>query len=512
MSHLIETPERNTHSLITYSTAGGGVPFEADIDVGQEAKEHKQTFVNIIKASVSIYAVERCFGEILARSSKSKALPQNINERLLVMPGHEYSHELLSRQLAASNGAENCRWKNFAPNTFFETASQYYISLHRKTLPHSTGKLLTAIGSPISLEMNINPHLRSMRKRGELIVQAVHFWHKHFCRTPVPDRIPPSYFAYFENPRSNSRKAMVYSKSESSESQWTLDVADLAAPVFSTVYASDLDSVIHDLQMGLLTPQEGAQRLRHMKEYVKESVVTRRPVPGTLPSDRAVYRGLLAIALLGSSPTALTFSDSERMKLPKPVHKSSDNIEVSRRHLISVLQCLGLLTLERDGPRLIAMIHQLWKETLEDSQSSAKDSSSEKKNYDAIDPEVDQHDIVSLGSLKWSLYGVPRQQSAASYCLPCVRPRRIDRNHPVHASNMKPTSGEIVRHDVYECHLCKSRAGVPHFPTGNEGNSMEAVANKPSRPVVARIGSAGSDDEDENNGLSVEVTSILKEV
>jgi len=65
----------------TMFSAGGGVPFEADIDVNQEAKEHKQSFTSIVRASASIYAVERCFGEILARASKTKALPRNTRRK-----------------------------------------------------------------------------------------------------------------------------------------------------------------------------------------------------------------------------------------------------------------------------------------------------------------------------------------------------------------------------------------------------------------------------------------------
>jgi len=438
------------------------------------------------------------------------------------MPGHEYSNELLSRQVVSTNNSENCRWKNFSPHVFFQTVSQLYVALHRKTLPHSSGKLLTAVGSPISMEMSINPYFRSMRKRGEVLVQAIQFWHKHFARTKVPDRLSPAYFAHFANDsdsrakNGSSRKGVssVYSKSATSESQWTLDAADLAAPVFTTLYAADLDTVIQELQQGKLTPQEGAQRLRTIKDRLKDNVVSKRPVPATLPSDRAVYRGLLALALLGSSPTALTFADSRRMNLPSPVTKSSDTINVSRGHLIAVLQCLGLLTPENDGPKIIAMIHQLWKEAMENSPTHAAnmekiDQEGDATNYDTIDTETDQDDLVELGDLKWTIYGVPRRQSTFSYCMPCFKPRRMDPSHPVHSAGMKPHSGEIVRHDLYHCNLCKSRAGVSYCTGGSgEDSCIEIVANKPARPVLARIGSADEEDED---GMYVEVTSMLKE-
>jgi len=504
----------------TIFSAGAGVPFEADIDVGQDSKEHKQTFASIIKASASVNAMERCFGEVLARSLRTKASPRNLTDRLLLMPGHEYSNELLSRQLVSTNNTDNCKWKNFSPQTFFETVSHYYVTLHRKALPQSTGKLLSAFGSPISLEMAINPYFRSMRKRGEVILQAIQFWHKHFARTKVPGQLPPTYYAYFANVHENGSgrnpSYSVYSKTASNESQWTLDAADLAEPVFTTLYSTDLDEVIRELQEGKLTSQEGAQRLRSIKKRLRDNVVSRRPVPATLPSDRAVYRGLLALALLGSSPTALTLSDSRRMKLPPPVHKYSDQIKVSRRHLIAVLQCLGLLTAEDDGPRLIAMIHQVWKEAIESSPTHH--TNSENGNYDTIDLEADENDIVDLGDLKYTIYGVPRRQSTFSYCLPCFKPRRMDPSHPVHSSGMKPHSGEIVRHDVYKCRLTQSRTGLNQTAGKNRtrhGDLIENVANQPTRPVIARIGSSGSiEDEEEDgahDGMYVEVTSMLRD-
>jgi hypothetical protein len=97
------------------------------------------TSKSFIRASAANHAIERCFAEILGRSvhANNIAIGQAVNDRLLVFPGHEYTAELLARQLAISS-SESCRWKNFAPAVFFETVSQLYVAIHRRSLPHSS--------------------------------------------------------------------------------------------------------------------------------------------------------------------------------------------------------------------------------------------------------------------------------------------------------------------------------------------------------------------------------------
>ena len=492
----------------TIFSAGGGVPFEADIDPGQEQQEQKKTFTSIVKASASLYAIERCFAEVLARCLKSQFYSDDMPEKMFIMPGHEYTQELLSRQFAVGNASENCRWKNFTPNVFFETVSHMYVAMHRRSLPHSSGKLITAMPSPIRMELSINPYFRNMKRRGEIIIQAINFWHKHFARNKVPSRQSSSYYKNgYSNGNSDSLNTRLdyYSRSTSTDEQWTLDATDLARPVFTTVYSADLDQIIRDLERGNLSPEEGAKQLLDMKERLKEGLVTRRPVPASLPSDRAVYRGLLALALLGSSPSALTFSDSRRMNLPKPMTKSSDQIRISRKHLISVLQWLGLLSYENNGQFIVALIHQLWKETHEDKPRSRRGDKS--SNYDTIDPEAAAQDVVELGDLKWQLYGVPRRQSTFNYCMPCAKPRRIDPNHPAHGARMQPHSGEIVRHDIMVCPICRTRAGCPHLSILDNEVEVTSEDKSPSRQVIASIGSVN----DEDDGIYVEVTSMLKD-
>lgn len=492
----------------TMFSGGGGVPFEADVDPNQEQQEHKKSFTSIIKATSSHYAVERCFGLMLKRAITSKGLPRDMADRVLIMPGHEYTHELLARQMTSGNIMESCRWKNFSPHVFFQTVSQFYVALHRRSLPTSSGKLITAMGSPISLELSINPFFRNMRKRGENIIQAIQFWHQEFARQKVQGNIGSAYYCHFanENASTSSRNKLPSQKSFSNETQWNLDAAGLGQPIFTTVYSSDLDLIIRDLSQGAISSQEGAKRLSAIKDRLKESTVSRRPLPGSLPSDRAVYRGLLALALLGSAPSALTLYDSRQMKLPPPVNQSSDRIQISRDYLISVLQWLGLITPEGDGPRLIAMIYQLWREAHEDSSHDGKIRKS--NNYETIDSEADPLDIIELGDLKWTIYGVPRQQSLFHYCMPCSKPQRVDPHHPAFAAGMKPNGGEIVRHDIHTCPMCRLRAGCPYLPEEDRQQVLRVDKAAP-RHILTSIGSA----EDTEDGFFVEMTSLslLKE-
>jgi hypothetical protein len=165
----------------------------------------------------------------------------------------------------------------------------------------------------------------------------------------------------------------------------------------------------------------------------------------------------------------MTLSDSRRMNLPKPIVKSSDLILVSRNRLISVLCWLGLITNDDiEGRKLVAMIHQLWKEASEDATAA----SCAIKSTAAVsggNTEVGNNsndtisDLTELGNLKWTLYGVPRQQKSSSvlFCLPCgsSRPERMDPEHAVSATGLRPHSGELVRHDVLTCPLCIDLTG-----------------------------------------------------
>jgi glyoxylase-like metal-dependent hydrolase (beta-lactamase superfamily II) len=485
----------------TMFSGGGGVPFEADFDKNQDDNDVRLTGDSYIKASAATNAVERCFAEILFRSVPVSAMQQVTSDRILVFPGHEYSYELLNRQL--TQPTENCRWKNFSPTVFFETVSHYYVAMHRRTLPSSGGKLLMSVSS-VSRELLINPNLRSLKKRGEVVLSAIRLWNRHFAKSRVGDEI---HGAFGKNGSLNLEAKSTFKKSRATERQWNLDAHDLNTPIFTTVYSADLNSIIEDLDKGKIDPQRAAFRLRQLKTLLDVPVVGRRPIPGTLPSDRTVYKGLLGLALLGSSPTALTPSDSPTMKLPPPIAASSDMIIVSKKRLISVLYWLGLLTKENEGKRTVAMIEKLWKEAREyESTLPSFDETSVQNDsrYASVDLESSAtglDDKVDLGSLKWIIYGVPSQNPTyfPKFCMPCAKPVIPD-EHPIHKSGMEKEHGELVRHDIFTCFLCKGATGCP------QAGVTEEVDAKTGKTCFLIRQPTGDDEDDEDESAYIEVT------
>lgn len=488
----------------TMFCGGGGVPFEADIDKSQEQKANRMNAYSLIKAGAAGYAVERCFAEILARTTPNEedSITENKSDRILIMPGHEYSVELLSRQL--SSRSENCKWKNFSPAVYFETVSQLYVAIHRASLPHSSGKLLHA-PTTISRELLINPHLRSLQKRGELVITAIRHWHRHFARETVSDES-----LYSNKESANGRSYDSIKSVPSNVEQWNLDSSDISSSIFTTVFSADLDTIIQDLDAGSISTIAASQRLKEMKDKLKEPVVGRRPIPSTLPSERAIYRGLVGFVLLGSRPTAMTLSDSQAMKLPPPVVSDSDSILISKTRLTRVLKWLGLLDDSIEKKRFEAMIPLLWREAKEyEDKNCLSDfgrSKSNASNYDSVDIENDPGDNVELGSLKWIIYGAPckKQSIFGQFCLPCTKQPAIpDSQHLAYKSGMKAHPGELVRHDIFSCALCRSAAGCPYIDEETD------IMSNSDRPVLKRFSSTQSDaDGDEP---FVEISTLLKE-
>jgi glyoxylase-like metal-dependent hydrolase (beta-lactamase superfamily II) len=492
----------------TFFCAGGGVPFEADIEHDQDTNASRMTSKSFIKASAANHAIERCFAEILGRSVNSNniAVGQAVSDRLLVFPGHEYTAELLTRQLAISS-SESCRWKNFAPAVFFETVSQLYVAIHRRSLPHSSGKLLN-VPSTVRRELLINPNFRSLGKRGDVIITAIKQWHRHFAKDKVPedlDAVNGSNAMHTSSPISSD----VPTKSIATQDRWNLDSKDVDRPVFATVYASDLDSIIAELNAGKIAPQNAARRLEEMKRKLDAPVVGRRAIPGTLPTDRTVYKGLLGFVLLGSHPTALTLSDSRTMKLPPPVVGTSDRIRVSKKRLIAVLNLLGLLREDNDGKMIVAMIHQLWKEVNE----CAADTDA-KTNGHGTKPDVEtdsnDKDLVELGMLKWIVYGLAASQPSwfSKFCMPCskVAPAEPTEPSPASKSDMNRQHGELVRHDIFTCYLCRSAAGCPAVMD----ETIDTAAAAPTlyaQPALNRFGSTiTTTEEGEGDRAFIEIT------
>jgi glyoxylase-like metal-dependent hydrolase (beta-lactamase superfamily II) len=492
----------------TIFSGGGGVPFEADIDVAQDESAPKMTANSYIKASAATYAMERCFSEVLFRSisiptsimavSPSSTpgsqikLDASTRDRVVILPGHEYSQELLSRQLSSSASLPQSpfKWKNFEPALFFDTVSQYYVSIIRRTsLPASSSGKLLLVPTTLSRELSINPHLRSLRQRGMTVIAALKLWNRYFAKVKIVQDVfdhGPA-FTNEDAPVSNT-----LTKSRAQESQWNLNSTDLNRKVFTTVYTSDLDSIIQDLNAGQIDAVSAATKLLDLKAALHKPLVTRRPIPGTLPTSRAVYRGLLGFTLLASAPTALTRSDSQSMKLPEPIvnTSSSDHICISKRRLITALFSLGLLDAD-DGKFIVAIIQQLWKEVKEVTTSDWNpqlihnlSANGNGKNNDANEVTVDHNkgdienastdaesvpemasDECELGALKWIIYGIPAQQKPQSwltkYCMPCSKKDADDNpTNPIHtATRMQRHSGELVRHDVFTCPVCRDATG-----------------------------------------------------
>lgn len=430
----------------TVFSGGAGVPFEADIDPNQEIKTNKMNADSFIQASAAGYAMERCFAELLNKCIPHVQMPRETADRVIVLPGHEYTADLLARQWSQPNDA--CRWKLFSPAVYFELVSHFYVGHHRRNLPSSSGNLLIA-PSPLSRELVINPNMRSLQRRGSLLVSHLNQWHRQFSARKVPDAVTG---AYGVNGTSNLRQRRSHaSNPQSTEKRWNIDGNDLSRPVFTTVYAADLEALMHDLEKNQVSGPAAAARLHNMTLALQQSVVGRRPIPGSLPSSNAVYKGLLGFALLGSAPNALTVSDSLAMKLPAPV-KHSDALLVSKARLIAVLYWLGLLNEENEGQRTVRMLEQLWWEAIEFEGS---------QKYDTEEANGALTDTVQLGTLKWLVYGIPTLRPKGMFCLPCAPPQPMQdiRDHPIFQCGLKRENGELVRHDMFSCPLCVGATG-----------------------------------------------------
>jgi glyoxylase-like metal-dependent hydrolase (beta-lactamase superfamily II) len=478
----------------TIFSGGSGVPFEADSDTQEESKLQPTSF---IQASGGAYAIERCFAEVLTRCSTTLS-----SKDILILPGHEYSNELLSRQLMQST--ESCRWKNMAPSAFFETASQFYVAAHRRSLPNSTGKLLAAPSS-LRRELLINPQFRSLKKRGDVVVKAIEHWNQHFAKNKVPERYADESAGMRQSiPRLGSEDTLEEQAVRSMYTQWTLDQRIIDQPVFTTVYNSDFNFIIAQLKNEDIQGKAAALKLEQMKTILAVPTINRRPIPETLPSDRTISRGVLGLLLLGSAPAAMTISDARTMKLPPPVVSSSDRTRVSKSRLISVLYGLGLLDDEFDGHRIISMIHEVWNEASafadqlscadlifkEDESADSekvtsnirtrKSSAATPSKATDIESKADV-DEVELGDLKWVLYGIPKRRPSSwgKYCLPCSS---NDTPHPLHSteeSGMHQHAGELVRHDPFTCLLCTSATGGPMEAASSSAESMNEGTEHP---------------------------------
>jgi len=223
-------------------------------------------------------------------------------------------------------------WSKFSPSTFFEVASHYLVSAHRRGLPPDQ-RILT-IPTPLERELIVNPNFRMLKRRGERLVDALMLWYEFGAKTIIPDG---------DDVVAGETNVRYGTASEKQKQSYPT--------VFTTVYTADLQSVVNNLRSGTLGALLAADQLESMHTKLDEKLVGRRPIPSTLPSHKNVYLGVVAMAMLGSSPSAVTVSDAIIMNLAPPVD-SSDSILISKsrvrdskccsflQHDISLIRCL----------------------------------------------------------------------------------------------------------------------------------------------------------------------------
>lgn len=453
----------------TMFSAGSGVSFEADTGSISDSKLNRSNGNTFIRAGIGSYAMERCFAEILVRGMPDRG-PDCDMTKVLIFPGHEYTSELLSRQFASAL-SESCRWKSFVPRDFFDTVSHLFVALHRRSLPHNSGKILM-IPSILEKELHISPQFRLLHKSAEFVIRAIQFWFDNFCKDkdeveasvddlPSDEIVPP-------RRGTKSSSGIV----ESTIRRWNVVPEEVGQDIFTTLYTADLESVIRDLMTEKISKQEAADRLRGGTQKLADPVVSRRAIPGYLPSDKGIYRGIAGLALLGAGPSAMTLKDSRTMKLPPPIDSNSDRIRISKNRLVLVLGRLGLL--KGRNALIPTIIDLLWKEASV-FVIGAEDGTSRKYG----DVEASSIDEIELGVLKWTIYGVPANQPSwfsKLCCMPCSEIPEIEDfpDHP--SSKMKQKTGDLVSHDVLTCLLCRTSTGCFQV------NRVEVDDNDDPRP------------------------------
>lgn len=464
-------------------SGGGGVPFESDFESNEEKSMDNKTIQSQFKPNGGSLSIERCFAKLLRRSVPDEYTinsPDGLGiHQMLVFPGHEYTIDLLQRQMQPSNLHFNSQWNRHQPSIFFELASQYFVAGHRRNLPKST-KLLT-VPSSMRRELKINPYFRSLHKRGELLLTALTIWYKHLHKNKKSklakfngSNVDMNYLSMpltFSTDDSITASASTLSdKTPSSANTWNVNHDDFNRSVFTTVYTNDLEEVVHGLKNGRLTSASAAKKLTELSNKLDEPTVMRRPIPNTLPSDKKIYMGLLALAVLGSDPSGLCTSDSRKLNLPAPVG-DTDHLLISKRKLISTLFRLGLLPSDKalSGiDQIVLIINLLWEESRLDHGSEPTDTENERADFEVGRAESD--DLIELGALKLTLFGVVYKQPSwfRKCCMPCNSAPQVKSK-----SKLKRTGAELVKHDVAKCPMCASVLGCPKHDANDDDLSYD---------------------------------------
>ena len=357
---------------------GCGVPFEADLQqpnddfITNPAAIKNKHGSSVFRPSAGLLSMERCFIEVLTRAngSVSSALPPTSQavavasskwstkllwkaikpssrtrssdamsnttptSTTLLYPGHEYTTDLILRQFNTKAINSEIHWNRLSPSTFFTIASHYLVSAHRRALPQ---RLLT-IPTPLERELIVNPNYRMLRRRGECLIDALKLWYEFGARESVPDNATTATtittntdgILVDDEIVENDDVSLLSTEKKKRQQQPSYHYpSPLPLSVFTTVYTTDLQTIVLDLRNGKIDAATAANELELLHTKLDDKLIGRRPIPGTLPSSKNVYLGVVAITMLGSAPSAMTVSDASIMNLASPID-STDRVLISK--------------------------------------------------------------------------------------------------------------------------------------------------------------------------------------
>jgi hypothetical protein len=360
---------------------GCGVPFEADLQhpnddfITNPAAIKSKHGSSVFRPSAGLLSMERCFIEVLTRANGtvvSSTLPPTSSPAIavasnkwsskllwktikpssrarpidgmidttptsttLLYPGHEYTTDLLLRQFNTKAINSEIHWNRLSPSTFFTIASHYLVSAHRRALPIDQ-RLLT-IPTPLERELIVNPNYRMLRRRGECLIDALKLWYEFGAKgkyiidytatttTNTDDILVEDEIVVNDDVSilsSTEKKKIQQQSSYNCPSPQPLSV-------FTTVYTTDLQTIVLDLRNGKIDASTAANELELLHTKLDDKLIGRRSIPGTLPSSKNVYLGIVAITMLGSAPSAMSVSDATIMNLVQPMD-STDRVLISK--------------------------------------------------------------------------------------------------------------------------------------------------------------------------------------
>lgn len=508
----------------TMFSAGGGVPFEADIEFPSDKAVEGKTFFTSFKPNSGTLSTDRCFAEILIRGlvesnayhsriPGDKIMTENMKNRMLLFPGHEYTLDLMARQLDNSHVDAVQQWEKHNPAAFFEFVSHYFVINHRRGLPKCTR--LLSVPTSLSREMKINPQMRSLKRRGEHILRALSIWFKYGNRKNLiearaqedhtmwkgeTDYLTMPTFSLSSDTELRNDSTLS-DRTKPSDTMWTTTHSEVNTPVFTTIYSRDMGNVVGGLRDGSISAPRAARKLEEMVRKMDESTLLRRPIPGTIPNEKNMYLGTVALAVLGSPPSAMCKTDAEYMRLIAPV-KNSDNLVISKRRLVEAMRRLDLLPQSitnggsREEHKFVKMIDLLWIEARMDITANNKRKPGKNKKDKKQDEELEncselEADLIELGSLKQTLYSITYDQPScfSKFCMPCKTPEvSIPHTDPKTNKKLKRSGGELVRHDTLRCPMCWNVIGCPiHFQPPSDDEDDEILLQNGQNVEVAAI-------------------------